>query len=445
MQRFEILRDFEQTFPADQLCTLNTTAWPYIKNKVAMSAMDSAVRLDTGNSRQIFSWNGIKVVARSVANLLHICMKKRGQAAFFGASTGIATEGSAGFKDYYFPYYDLNPQTCQYFSNCGNLAHLTRHAKYMSNHNIVIDNYLLAPLRSILGQLIFRLPLSNRPQFREMSSFLLAVGVEFSARQFRLGYSEFIAGTLIYSLLFRLTRPSRVYVISAYSKCDLVAAAHRCGLYTIEIQHGILGRFHPGYNYANTEASLSAPDRVDVYNDFWKDELAAGCFFRPDQIRVVGRLKYEELPPADPTFARTLIFTGQAAYREELLAQFHQWDTELFDNGYKLLYIPHPKETAAERNGIRDRLRHLRAVDIYEGDLTTEHLIKSAAAHLSLFSACHFDAVHLTGCTYVLSGNWSDFMRPYIERYPNWFLSVENVGDIIQHLGDKASKNVIKE
>jgi hypothetical protein len=40
-----------------------------------------------------------------------------------------------------------------------------------------------------------------------------------------------------------------------------------------------------------------------------------------------------------------------------------------------------------------------------------------------------------------LAGAWSDFMSPYVEQYPDWFVSVENADEIIQRLGDNVSDN----
>jgi hypothetical protein len=441
MQSSNPLADFEREFPAQIFSTLGVNAWPHIKYCIATASVDNAVRLDTGNARQVLTWMGIKVIASSLRHLLHIIRQRRGRPAFFGASTGIAGSATAGFKDYYFPYYDLNPRDCQYFVNCGNLDHLLRHMAYVRERRLVVDNYLLAPWRKAIGLLIAKFSPSAKLPVAAMAEFLAKRKIPFSATRLSRCHAEFVAGTLIYSLLFKLTRPSHVYVVSAYSKCDLVAGARRQGIRVIEIQHGILGRFHPGYNHLDPAAGLGIPDQVDVYNQFWKEELLAGGFFRPDQIRIVGRLKYDELPPADSCFARTIVFTGQAAYRDELISRFRQWDAGLAGHGYKLLYVPHPKETVAERSAMRAHLSLLQTVELYEGTLTSEHLVKSAAAHLSLFSACHFDAVHLVGRTFVLAGAWSDFMRPYVEQYPDWFVSVENADEIIQRLGDKVSDN----
>lgn len=434
MEILEIVQALERDFPARLFSTLETNAWPHLKNRIAMASVSRAVRLETGNSRRLFSIQGLSLIARSLAHVCHIAAHKRGRPAFFGASTGIAIDGADGFKDYYFPYYDLKPQDCQYFVNCGNIDHLARHTRYLSANHVVVENYLIAPWRKILGAVISRLPCSDKAEFKRMSSALAEHRVGLTVKQLRATYAEFIAGTLLYSLLLRLTKPNRVYVVSAYSKADLVAAARRRRLRIIEIQHGILGRFHHGYTYADEDSRLGTPNQIDVYNEFWKDELSAGGFFVGEQIRVVGRLKYAELPPPEPSLARTIVFTGQAAYQSELLTLFKQWNDTLAHQGYQLLYIPHPKETTAERATIRQHLDSLSSVSLYDGPLTTEHLIKSAAAHLSLFSACHFDSVHLVGRTFVLRGAWSQFMKPYIDLHPNRFIGVDHIGEVIEQL-----------
>ncbi len=65
--------------------------------------------------------------------------------------------------------------------------------------------------------------------------------------------------------------PKKLYVVVAYFKHSLVAAANDLGIETIEIQHGTITSFHIGYSYPANIKIPYFPKKLRLWGKFWYD------------------------------------------------------------------------------------------------------------------------------------------------------------------------------
>lgn len=80
--------------------------------------------------------------------------------------------------------------------------------------------------------------------------------------------------SFLYKLLFRLKRPKSIYVVVSYGWSDMIKAAKELNIEVIELQHGVINKYHLGYNYPKNNKDLHYfPDKLYVWGDFWKKNI----------------------------------------------------------------------------------------------------------------------------------------------------------------------------
>jgi hypothetical protein len=408
-----------------------TSAWISIKDMLTAVLYDSNVRLETGSKKEIVSWEGIKTIGSSFKRYLFHLMSKKEKILFLGASTGLFRfEGKV--LDSYFPYYELEPLDSIYMLNCGNLRALNGYKVYTKQNQVVVENYLVVVFKKLLAKLIF-IPKEKIEQIELFNKTLKEQGIDVSEKMLLSKYREFVAGYRLYRLFFKFLKIKKAYIVSAPSKSDMVGALKSLGLEVVEVQHGVVGKLHRGYNYAfKQNPLLPTVNKIDVYNQFWSDEVLNGGYFNASQLNIVGRLKYDIVKSDIDTLKfNYLLFTGQGAFFEQIIAFFNASDGVLNQRGIKLLYKAHPRELPNEIENFKKAIEPLESCSFYEGEATTEELIKSANAHISVFSSCHFDAVYYKEKTYILDVMEENIMSYYAAQRSDSFIKIKKIEELL--------------
>jgi len=413
----------------------NITAWIAIKELLTTSYYDKKIRLSTGNKKDIFSLYGLRTIATSWKNYFYYIRTQKKKSLFLGASTGLFTFEDK-ILDSYFPYYDLDVEDSIYMLNCGNLSELLKHKKFILENHGVIENYIVAVAKKILSKGIkLVLPKSKKKEIKTFCEYLISKDIEVSFEQIISKYSEFIAGYKLYRVFFKFLKIDKAYIVSASSKSDMLTALKSLNIEVVEIQHGIVGKLHRGYNYAfSRNKQLPIPDKINVYNQFWKDEIIKAGYFDEAQINIVGRLKYDIVKDDIKELNyKYIIFTGQGAFFEEIIKFFHNSDKVLKLYNINMIYKSHPRELKEEIEDFKNSISSLKACEVVENNYTTEELIKHAYAHISVFSSCHFDAIYYKNKTYILDIMGNNIMNYYANNNPRKFLKINNIEEILNN------------
>lgn len=414
----------------------DSTAWLSIKNLLTLSFYSKDIRVKTGTSKDIFTMRGLKIAWMSMGFLLLNIRSKKKKSIFLGASTGLFTYDDK-VLDAYFPYYDLSTDDVIYMLNCANLTQLYEHISYVDQKHIVIENYLLGIFKTLLAKVLYLLNRTKVKRFDAFKSELEVRGIDMASSSINKSYYSFIAGYHVYRSIFRYLNIDKAYIISPATKSDMCAALKSLDIDIIEVQHGVAGKMHRGYNHAfAANEDVPTPDRIDVYNEFWRDEIVSAGYFHKENIKIVGRLKYDIVEDID-TFGKDeyIIFTGQGAYLEEVVEFFLDSAEAVRQHGLKMIYKPHPRELKSEIDYFDSKVASSDVLQIYKGDLTTEALIKNSRAHISIFSSCHFDAVYFKSKTYILDIMSNSIMHYYSANHPERFITIRSVGEALEDLG----------
>ena len=228
-----------------------------------------------------------------------------------------------------------------------------------------------------------------------------------------------------------------LYVVSAYSNSEQCAAARSRKALIHEIQHGVIGSVHRGYNYCTKCRLLPTPDKVIVYDEFWKSELKMAGYFLEEDILIYKRLKYliaekEKSLKLGPYY----VFTGQGLLGDKVAAFLFGVLSAIPEKF--VVYVPHPTESQEYIDNLSQPLSSFRNFIVGRNvGVSTERLIQDSLGHISIYSSCHFDAVTLLGRTFVLDVIPGNVMDYYIEISSTTFIRVKNPEDFLRCVCDE--------
>lgn len=99
-------------------------------------------------------------------------------------------------------------------------------------------------------------------------------------------YQEFLAQYRFYRFLFNFCGIKKVFIVQNGIQKGLFAAANKCGVKVIELQHGQVSENHPAYSYSkemvNFPEKIYAPDVFLTFGNFWmKNSVFPGVKIEP--------------------------------------------------------------------------------------------------------------------------------------------------------------------
>lgn len=207
----------------------------------------------------------------------------------------------------------------------------------------------------------------------------------------------------LYKRVFRRKHIKRAITAVAYERHAFIAAAKDLEMETIEVQHGIIGPHHPGYNYDVAAVIPYKPDSFLTFGAFWSDwgPFARGVNMVPVGAPTIAtRLSaYRDSRPKDID----VIFISQS---EKLpLFQFAVRFSELLPQA-RILFRPHPSESIrfyrdqlAQSADLRARIQ----LATHNEFPDTLALQSRARYQIGIYSTALLEGMAL-GCTTLLAG-----------------------------------------
>ncbi len=223
----------------------------------------------------------------------------------------------------------------------------------------------------------------------------------------------------LYSVLLKAIRPKAVFVIDT-TEFSLLSAAKDLGIKFIELQHGIFTRSHPRslpsqYSESN---GLLYPSSLGLYGEFWKRELQDTALGKKGLIQVIGNPlleKYRKLREVRKFQSqRTIVITTQP-FDLTSMRDFFKEFLSLSQENIKVIFKLHPASGSA--SGLLHDLKDPR-VEILTGlqGPNTYELIAQSDLHLSVASACHYDALAIGTPTIILALEGHELMLNLHEK-----------------------------
>jgi hypothetical protein len=223
----------------------------------------------------------------------------------------------------------------------------------------------------------------------------------------------FREGRVIMRRTLRRSGAKRLFVVGNHAIGGVVAAARDLGLDTIEIQHGVLSRYHAGYHYPGRPVDPNMPDRLLTFGSFWASNLdlpgnVTSTVIGSDILASVRGAAIEKVRhrvvvtsnhPTDLRLFDAIIATAHGATDWEFIFRPHPWeDYSLYQS--RLTALPARPENFHFSNP-KD--------DLYE-------LLASAEVQIGVCSTSLFEGMAMGARTMVFQLPGAEIMEPAVEQ-----------------------------
>jgi len=252
-----------------------------------------------------------------------------------------------------------------------------------------------------------------------------------------------------YEKLFIKRKPQVIYVVVAYSHHALIAAAKNNNIKTIELQHGVISRYHLGYHYPNCNQEIKCfPDHLYLFGEYWKD--VADYPIKKDKMIVTGfkyfqnRMStYSDVNKKD----KQILFISQGAIGKYLSEYVYRLAKELPD--YKIIYKLHPGEYSRWRDEYAalvnaSKLDNVKIVDTNEK--TLYHYFAESNYQIGVFSTAIYEGLAFKCKTVLVYLPGIEYMESLIDKkYAYLAKSQEELESLVLSIKDSDFNNISSE
>lgn len=299
---------------------------------------------------------------------------------------------------------------------------------------------------TILGALLARaFPVREGDAAFARLSVLMAevLGLDgFPMQRIRRMFSSFWWQSRLYEWVLRRTG-ARTALAADTGERALLAACQRLGVRFIELQHGIFTPDHPDALPAYAlrtagAAELLLPDQVALYGDYWLARQSDSALGKAGRLLSAGSSvieKFRERRAAEyrpsPDSPR-MVVTTQGIDRDALIAFLSRF-LALYTGPCLLTVKLHPAydsslELYIKMLGSDSRVQIVGGCD----DPNTYELIARSDLHLSIASACHYDALGIGTPTLVIGLAGYPLVRDLLDAGDALFAgSPEDLAEIV--------------
>jgi hypothetical protein len=276
----------------------------------------------------------------------------------------------------------------------------------------VFNDTCVVALSAVLGR-IFRKS-GNDTTFCTLSEFMVSdLGLtEFTPERIRRKYSVLKWRVRLYRLILLRLRPRCVLVPNS-GQFALYVAANSLGIPFVEMQHGIFSENHPDSLPSSAldydQESMLLPNLLTVYGSYWVDRLKDSALGKLGRIRAVGAPLIESNRalrqrqflgnPDKPILTLTSQGIGVEHVADFVAAFLRLYSGQL---QFNIRLHPGYEAGASHYDG---RFSNDDRVSLWPGNSKpdTFEMIAMSDLHLSLSSACHFEALGIGTPTGILA------------------------------------------
>ncbi len=241
-------------------------------------------------------------------------------------------------------------------------------------------------------------------------------------RRIRIPYFQFV---------LKRIRPRAIILLTSYGKEDLIEVAKSWNIPVIEIQHGVISRFHSGYSFPGEKRKkMTFPDWLFTFGDFWTH----GISYTIDDSHVVSTgfpyLDEERKAFSNIRKKKQILVISQWTIGDKL-SMFIAELSKVKNLDYKIVYKLHP----LEYKGWQKKYPWLNDTDIdVIQDLKTSlyQLFAESEIQIGIYSTAVFEGLAFGLKTFIVDIPGADYPRELIEE--GVAVKVSNVEELVHHL-----------
>ena len=242
----------------------------------------------------------------------------------------------------------------------------------------------------------------------------------------------------MYKKLFLKRKPKKIFVVVAYQNFPIVAAAKDLGIEVIELQHGVIGKYHLGYSFPETSRLNGEinyfPDKILTFSDYWiKEEFSPisldnaipiGFPYFDYQSRNFQNLKKNE---------KQILFISQGVIGKFLSEIGYQVACEL--ENYDIIYKLHPGEYETWVNNYPElvkasQLSNVTVID--DNDTPLYKLLAESTYQIGAFSTAIYEGLKFNCKTFLLNSQGIEHVLDLVDE--GYAFKFETADDLINNL-----------
>tara|TARA_B110001469_G_C9638373_1_gene320481 strand:- start:614 stop:1987 length:1374 start_codon:yes stop_codon:yes gene_type:complete len=162
---------------------------------------------------------------------------------------------------------------------------------------------------------------------------------------YRIKFAEFLLWHYTFYMIFKLINPQKVFFSSSTFFIPIIAACDKLGIETVEVQHGLITKYSPEYNFSDLNRDGLFAQTLLLMGPSWlfvKDLLPKGV-----EVKSVGSLMFIKNGERVKN-SRSILFISQKPYRKFFIT-FIRNNKSLLKN-YNLIFKLHPMEYFDEQD-----------------------------------------------------------------------------------------------
>ncbi len=218
--------------------------------------------------------------------------------------------------------------------------------------------------------------------------------------------------TTLYRLLLKWIRPKAVVLICSYGKEALIEAAKSLAIPTIELQHGVISPYHPGYVFPNGVIKSTFPDYLLTFGEYWKK-----CAKYPIPQSHILSVGYPHLESKRSLTTGTrndhqIVFISQER-SGALISKFAVHLRKLLPSEFKVVYKLHPLEA--------DRWKSLYPwlaksdIEVIGTERDLYEIFKESRIQVGIFSTALFEGMAFGLSTFLIRAPGIEYFKPLID------------------------------
>lgn len=234
----------------------------------------------------------------------------------------------------------------------------------------------------------------------------------------------------LYSRLFERHRPKYLMLVCSYGQEAAISAAQSKGIKVVEIQHGVIGRYHLGYNFPVGAKVPYFPDAFITFGEYWSDGIdipLEGDKIIPYGFPILNDAieEYRQVPKG-----RKLVFVSQGTVGEKLsqvacdvaAGSFYRVVYKLHSGEYERWEQDYPWLVEASRQGL---------IEVEHGaDSSSIHKILSDAEYqCGVSSTALFEGMEIGCKTIIMNLSGAVYMEDLIRR--GAVITADSASDVI--------------
>ncbi|WP_117168486.1 hypothetical protein [Paraliobacillus sediminis] len=150
-----------------------------------------------------------------------------------------------------------------------------------------------------------------------------------------------------YNKLFKKRKPQKIYLVVSYRKGALIAAAKADNIETVEIQHGVINKYHLGYNFPFFSGYIEYfPNKLLLFGEYWKKTISFPIHKNNIQVRGFPYLNNKIKNYNSNNKKKQILFISQGTIGRELIEFAYKVASECKE--YNVLFKLHPGEDEAK-------------------------------------------------------------------------------------------------